>query len=57
MWRSYLFALFLLTGGFYEPLAYRVPYMDVFAILVLVGVPGALLIDAHARRRRGPAAQ
>ncbi len=57
MWRSYLFALLLLTGGFYEPLAERIPYMDVFAILVLIGVPGALVIDAHVHRRRGTAPQ
>ena len=51
MWRSYLFILLLFTSGFYEPLAEQIPFFWVIGLLVLVGVLGALLIDARIRER------
>ncbi|HEX8206034.1 MAG TPA: hypothetical protein VF587_08255 [Solirubrobacteraceae bacterium] len=53
MWRWGLIILLLFTAGFYEQLDELVSFADVIGILVLIGVPGTLLIDAKIRRRRG----
>jgi hypothetical protein len=53
MWRWGLLILLFLTAGFFEELAEHVAFANVIGLLVLVGVPACLLVDAKIRQRRG----